>query len=34
MFKKYGKKIKLFLMDSDTDGRLAFELSDWSGKAY
>ena len=31
---KYGKTIKLFLMDSDPDGRIACELSNWTGKAY
>lgn len=32
--KKYGKTIKLFLMDSDPDGRIICELSNWTGKAY
>lgn len=31
---KYGKTIKLFLMDSDPDGRMICELSNWTGKAY
>jgi len=31
---KYGKTIKLFLMDSDPDGRIVCELSNWTGKAY
>ena len=31
---KYGKTIKLFLMDSDPDGRIICELSNWTGKAY
>ena len=34
MFKKYGKTIKLFLMDADPDGRMICELSNWTGKAY
>jgi len=32
--KKYGKTIKLFLMDADPDGRMICELSNWTGKAY
>lgn len=32
--KKYGKTIKLFLMDADPDGRMVCELSNWNGKAY
>jgi hypothetical protein len=32
--KKYGKTIKLFLMDADPDGRIMCELSNWTGKAY
>ncbi|MCP4114121.1 MAG: GIY-YIG nuclease family protein [Desulfobacteraceae bacterium] len=32
--KKFGKTIKIFLMDSIPDGRMACELSNWSGKAY
>ena len=31
---KHAKTIKLFLMDGDSRGRLACELSNWSGKAY
>jgi hypothetical protein len=31
---KYGKTIKLFLMDSDSEGRIICELSNWTGKAY
>jgi hypothetical protein len=31
---KYGKTIKLFLMDADPDGRVICELSNWTGKAY
>jgi Domain of unknown function (DUF4357) len=31
---KYGKTIKLFLMDSVPDGRVICELSNWTGKAY
>jgi hypothetical protein len=31
---KYGKTIKLFLMDSDPEGRIICELSNWTGKAY
>lgn len=31
---KFGKTIKLFLMDSDPDGRIVCELSNWTGKAY
>lgn len=31
---KYGKTIKLFLMDADPDGRMICELSNWTGKAY
>ncbi len=31
---RYGKTIKLFLMDSDPDGRIVCELSNWTGKAY
>ncbi|NPD46249.1 MULTISPECIES: GIY-YIG nuclease family protein [unclassified Lentimicrobium] len=30
----FGKTIKLFLIDGDTNGRLACELSNWTGKAY
>lgn len=31
---KFGKTIKLFLLDGDSNGRLICELSNWSGKAY
>jgi len=31
---KYGKTIKLFLLDADPDGRVICELSNWTGKAY
>lgn len=31
---KYGKTIKLFLMDADPDERIICELSNWTGKAY
>lgn len=31
---KFGKTIKLFLIDGDTNGRLTCELSNWTGKAY
>jgi len=31
---KFGKTIKLFLIDGDTNGRLICELSNWTGKAY
>ncbi len=31
---KYGKTIKLFLMDADPDERMVCELSNWNGKAY
>jgi hypothetical protein len=31
---KFGKTIKLFLMDADPDGRIICELSNWTGKAY
>lgn len=32
--RKYGKTIKLFLMDADPEGRIICELSNWTGKAY
>jgi len=32
--KRYGKTIKLFLMDADPQGRIVCELSNWTGKAY
>ena len=31
---KYGKSIRLFLIDGDPNGRWACELSNWTGKAY
>ncbi|MFZ1320072.1 MAG: GIY-YIG nuclease family protein [Ignavibacteria bacterium] len=31
---KFGKKITIFLIDGDPNGRLTCELSNWSGKAY
>ncbi len=31
---KFGKTIKLFLLDADPDGRIICELSNWTGKAY
>ncbi len=31
---KYGKTIKLFLLDADPNGRIICELSNWTGKAY
>lgn len=31
---KFGKTIKLFLIDGDTNGRLTCELSNWTGKVY
>jgi hypothetical protein len=31
---KFGKTIKIFLLDGDPNGRLACELSNWTGKAY
>lgn len=31
---KFGKTIKLFLMDADPEGRIVYELSNWTGKAY
>lgn len=32
--KKYGKTITMFLVDADSSGLIACELSNWSGKAY
>ncbi len=32
--KKRGRKITLFLIDGDSNGRIMGELSNWSGKAY
>lgn len=34
MIQKFGKTIKLFLLDADPDGRIVCELSNWTGKAY
>lgn len=31
---KFGKTIKIFLIDGDSNGRMTCELSNWSGKAY
>ncbi len=31
---KYGKTIKIFLIDGDPNGRMSCEISNWSGKAY
>lgn len=31
---KFGKTIKIFLIDGDPNGRLTCELSNWTGKAY
>lgn len=31
---KFAKKITLFLMDADPDGRIVCEISNWTGKAY
>lgn len=30
----FGKTIKIFLIDGDSNGRMSCELSNWSGKAY
>lgn len=32
--KKFGKTIKLFLIDEEPNGRMTCELSNWTGKAY
>ena len=32
--KKYGKTIKIFLIDGDPNGRMSCELSNWTGKAF
>ncbi len=32
--KKYGKTIKIFLIDGEPNGRMSCELSNWTGKAY
>lgn len=34
MTQRFGKTIKLFLLDADPDGRIVCELSNWTGKAY
>ncbi len=34
MANKFGKTIKIFLIDGDSNGRMSCELSNWSGKAY
>ena len=31
---RFGKTIKIFLIDGDPNGRMSCELSNWSGKAY
>ncbi|MDA3838319.1 MAG: GIY-YIG nuclease family protein [Candidatus Delongbacteria bacterium] len=31
---KFGKKITIFLIDGDPNGRMSCELSNWTGKAY
>ncbi|MFR1904734.1 MAG: hypothetical protein ACLS28_02630 [Clostridium neonatale] len=31
---KFGKNIKLYLLDGDANGRWICELSNWTGKAY
>jgi len=31
---KFGKTIKLFLLDGEPNGRMTCELSNWTGKAY
>lgn len=31
--KKFGRTIKLFLIDGDPGGRMTCELSNWTGKA-
>lgn len=30
---KFGKTIKMFLIDGEPDGRMSCELSNWTGKA-
>ncbi len=32
--RKFGKTVRLFLMDGEADGRWSCELSNWTGKAY
>ena len=34
MTMKFGKTIKIFLIDGDPNGRMSCELSNWTGKAY
>lgn len=31
---KFGKTIKIFLIDGDPNGRMSCELSNWTGKSY
>ncbi len=31
---KFGKTIKIFLIDGDPNGRMSCEISNWTGKAY
>ncbi len=31
---KFGKTIKIFLIDGDPNGRMSCEISNWSGKSY
>lgn len=31
---KFGKTIKIFLIDGEPNGRMSCEISNWSGKAY
>lgn len=31
---KFGKTIKIFLIDGEPNGRMSCEFSNWSGKAY
>ncbi len=31
---KFGKTIKIFLIDGDSNGRMSCEISNWTGKAY
>ena len=31
---KFGKTIKIFLIDGESNGRMSCELSNWTGKAY
>lgn len=31
---RFGKTLKIFLLDGDPNGRMSCELSNWSGKAY